>query len=149
MTENQIIENLAKKLVNFLGLNTHLDIVAGEDSYQVEIKSDQAGLLIGKNGQNLAALEQILNLLVAKKLKKFVRITVDVEGFRKKKEQRLAQMAAEIADEVKLTGSPQTIFDLTAAERRVIHLTLAADSQVETESVGEGNLRFLIVKLKT
>jgi spoIIIJ-associated protein len=148
MKEEETIINEAKKLLSFLGLEGGLKIRKDGDYYYLEIESPDSALLIGRYGANLEAFELILNLVLVKKIDNLAKIIVDVSGFRKKREEELAALAQKIAQKVKESGQPEVIFNLSSRERRVIHLTLSKNGEIETTSEGEDKERRLIIKLK-
>jgi len=113
-----------------------------------DIKSENGAILIGKKGQTLNALQLIVNLIVSRDEKTRTRVIVDSEGYRQRREKALVNMAREVADEVKSKGKPQELEPMNPAERRVIHLALKSDKDVETTSKGEGNFRRVVVSPK-
>jgi len=103
--------------------------------------SDELAVLIGRRGETLNALQYLLNVLVSKHSDGDLIFSVDVEGYRRRRERTLVDMAHEIAAEVRATGDVITLEPMPAAERRIIHLTLESEDGVTTESVGRGNDR--------
>jgi len=119
------------------------------ESFRVHIETEETGLLIGYHVRTLESFQIILGLLVSRELGKWVRVYVNVNDYREKREETLMLMAQRAAQRALTMGRPVELANLSASERRVIHLTLSGDEQVETESVGEGLRRVLIVKPKT
>lgn len=117
-------------------------------AYRVHIETEETGLLIGFHGKTLESFQIILGLLVSKALDSWVRVYVNVGDYREKREEALMLMAQQAADRALTMGRPVELTHLSASERRVIHLTLSGDERVETESVGEGQRRTLLVKPK-
>ncbi len=113
-----------------------------------DIKSENGAILIGKKGQTLNALQLIVNLIVNRDEKTRTRVIVDSESYRQRREKALVKMAREVADEVKNKGRPREMEPMNPAERRVIHLALKSDKDVETTSKGEGNFRRVVVSPK-
>jgi spoIIIJ-associated protein len=107
----------------------------------LEIEGDDLGLLIGRRGETLQALQYLLNLMVTRELGQNLFFTVDVEGYRRRRERALMSLAKRTADQVKRTRRPMTLDPMPANERRIIHLTLSEDRYVSTASVGEGEDR--------
>ncbi len=103
--------------------------------------SDELGLLIGRRGETLAALQYIINVLVATKYGNDHVVGLDIEQYRKRREQTLIEMARRIAAEVRETGDVITLEPMPPAERRIIHLTMETEAGVRTESVGQGENR--------
>ena len=114
----------------------------------LDIEGDDLGLLIGRRGETLASLQYLLNLMVGRKLTAHATFTVDVEGYRRRRETQLNTLARRMADQVRRTRRPVTLEPMPPNERRIIHLTLAEDHEVETSSLGEGENRKVSISLK-
>jgi spoIIIJ-associated protein len=117
-------------------------------AFRVHIETEETGLLIGFHGKTLESFQIILGLLVSKELSQWVKVYVNVGDYREKREEALMLMAQHAAERALAAGRAIELPHLSASERRVIHLTLAGDERVETESVGEGSSRTLLVKPK-
>ena len=107
----------------------------------IEIAGTDAGLLIGRSGETLRALQLVVNLVVAQKHPGGGPIIVDVERYRERRADVLRRLAMRIADKVATSGKPFTLEPMPPYERRLIHITLADDTRVTTESLGEGEER--------
>jgi spoIIIJ-associated protein len=107
----------------------------------LDVSGDDLGLLIGRRGQTLASLQYLVNLIVSRKLQSRASFGVDVEGYRRRREDSLKGLALRMADRVKTTGQSVTLEPMPANERRIVHLTLAGDPKVITVSIGEGEGR--------
>lgn len=103
-----------------------------------EEASDDLGLLIGRRGDTLSSLQYLLNVLVSTKYGSDYVVGLDVEQYKKRREQALIEMARRIAAEVRETGDVITLEPMPAAERRIVHITLEEEPGVRTESVGSG-----------
>jgi spoIIIJ-associated protein len=112
------------------------------------IEGDDLGILIGRRGQTLAALQYILRLMVGHQTKTWVPIVIDAEGYKERRHEALKALALRMADHVKTRGAPFTLEPMPAYERRIVHLTLADHPAVFTESVGEGESRKVVIKPK-
>lgn len=146
LDENFVAENV-RQIIEMLGVSATAEVSKEEDTYIVDISSEDSSLLIGKHGANLESLQFIL----AVRLKTLTGqddfgIFVDVDNFRRQKEDRLEKMARQIAEKVGQTGNPEPIYDLSPSERRLIHTILTDNPQVTTISEGEGQDRHLIIK---
>ena len=108
-----------------------------EPGVLVEILGNDLSILIGKRAETLDALQYIARLIVGKEIGHGVNLTVDVEGYRSRREQNLRQMARRMASQAVKTGRKQMLEPMTAAERRIIHIELRENHEVTTESVGE------------
>ncbi|GBD11831.1 hypothetical protein HRbin23_01510 [bacterium HR23] len=112
----------------------------------IEITGDDAGLLIGRKGESLRALQFMVNIITAQRLGKTdAPVLLDVEHYKERRTKALQNLALRVAERVAQTGHPVSLEPMPAAERRVIHLTLANHPAVRTESVGEGEERKVVV----
>jgi spoIIIJ-associated protein len=107
----------------------------------IDLTGEDSGLLIGRRGQTLQALQFIVNLIVRQRFGEDVRVVLDVERYRQRREASLRDMAAKVAARVVQTGRSITLEPMSAADRRIIHLSLANHQGVTTESVGFGEER--------
>ncbi len=120
---------------------------AGEDpAVQVDIEGEDLGLLIGRRGETMAALQYIARLIMARKLDRWVHLNVDVGGYKKRREQQLRRLAQRMAHQVHQFGRPISLEPMPANERRIIHITLQDHTGVTTESNGEGDLRRVTIQ---
>jgi spoIIIJ-associated protein len=111
----------------------------------LDVKGDDLGILIGRRGQTLASLQHIVRLIVANQAKARVPIVIDVEGYKERRYGALQALALRMAEQVKARKRPFALEPMPAYERRIIHLTLADDPDVTTESVGEGETRKVVI----
>lgn len=116
-----------------------------ENELSAEIFGGDAGRLIGKNGRTLAALEQICNAVINRSDDENVRVNVDVGGYKRRRDERLRGTAQLAADQVRKQGEPVELEPMSAAERRVIHMAVADDPDVISESSGEGRERRVVL----
>ena len=116
-----------------------------KDRIRLEIQGDKTGLLIGKRGQTLDALQFLVNKMVNRVRDSAKRIEVDMEQYRKRREQSLRTMATRLGEKVKRKRKPITIEAMNAHDRRIIHLALKNDRSLETKSVGKGEMRKLVI----
>lgn len=125
----------------------HCEVKAMEtdDMVILSIEGGESGLLIGRRGQNLDALQYILNKAVNKADTNRKLIVVDSEDYRKRRQESLLNMAQRISDKVKKTQKPLSLAHMNAHDRRIIHLALQEDESLVTKSRGEGEFRKVIV----
>ena len=114
----------------------------------LNIEGDDLGVLIGRRGQALASLQYIVRLIVSEKLKAWVPINVDVAGYKKRRYESLQNLALRLAEQVKRSQRLITLEPMPADERRIIHLALADNPDVATQSMGEGEMRKVAILLK-
>lgn len=103
-------------------------------------------ILIGKEGAHLEALQHILHCIVRRHLQPPVSFTLDINNYRRQREQSLTARAGEAAKLAQDLGRPVILEPMSAADRRIVHTTLAQEERVRTESVGEGSRRRVIVR---
>lgn len=111
----------------------------------VDISGEDLGVLIGRRGDTLSSLQHLVNLIVTKRVPDSAGVAIDVEHYRHRREEQLSALAERMADRVRRTGSPITLEPMTAADRRIIHLVLAEDREVQTYSIGEGEARKVVI----
>jgi len=111
----------------------------------VDIQGDDLSILVGRKAETLNALQFITKLIAGKELEKSVPLSVDVEGYRKRRELQIRQLANRVADQVQETGRSQALEPMPPNERRIIHIELRNNPKVYTESTGEGNRRKVVI----
>jgi spoIIIJ-associated protein len=112
----------------------------------LDISGDDLGILIGRRGETLSSLQYLVNLIVGRKLKTKASVGVDVAGYRRRREESLRNLAFRMAARVKSTGQTMTLEPMPPNERRIVHLALAQDASVITESIGEGENRKVVIR---
>lgn len=113
-----------------------------------DVEGDDLGILIGRRGSTLAALQYLLNVMVSRELREHISFTIDIEGYRRRRERQLNSLARRMAEQVKRTQRPITLEPMPANERRLVHLALSEDRYVSTESTGEGDERKVAISLR-
>lgn len=150
-SKEQILKRLADELLGLMSVSAKADVSLDKENeaYIVNIDGgEETGLLIGKKGETLASIQTILGVLFKQKTGEWSRVVVNVGDYREKEEEYLKNLAATAASRAKETGEAQNLYNLKPWQRRVIHLYLSEDKGIETESVGEGEERYLVVKAK-
>ena len=107
----------------------------------LDVEGDDLGILIGRRGQTLTSLQYVLNLIVSKQMDRRVAFGVDVDSYRRRREEALVSLAKRMAARVRGTGRSVTLEPMPPNERRIVHMTLAEDPAVMTVSIGEGEAR--------
>ncbi len=115
----------------------------------LDITGDDLGILIGRRGETLNALQYITRLIVSRQTKYWVNIIVDVEEYKVRRERSLKQLAHRMADRVAASGKAVALEAMPAYERRIVHITLRDHKAVMTRSVGEGNNRKVMILPKS
>lgn len=111
----------------------------------IDISGDDLGMLIGRRGESLMAFQYVVNLVVTRRHPGRGGVTLDVEGYRRRREDQLLALAERMADLVREHGDPITLEPMPPAERRLVHLALADDPELETNSTGEGESRKVVI----
>ena len=111
----------------------------------IHIQGEDSGLLIGRRGETLRAIQFLVNLVVNKDSTEPVRVSLDVEQYTEKRHKALRELAIKVADRVAASGRAITLEPMPPRERRVVHVALADDPRVMTQSVGEGAERRVAV----
>ncbi len=134
-----------RELVEQMGLDAEVTLEDRPGQEGLEVRGADLGALIGRGGENLVALQQIVSAITSKKVGRSVHVPVDVEGYRRRREDQLREMATRVASRVRATGQAVTLEPMLAYERRIVHLAVQGQPGVKTESVGmEPNRRVVI-----
>lgn len=118
------------------------------NSLNIELSGNDMGTLIGKRGGTLDSLQYLTNLVINRKIKEFIHITIDTEKYRERRKKTLENLAKNVAFKVKRTKKPVSLESMNSYERRVIHSALSNDPVVTTHSEGEDPYRHVVVTLK-
>lgn len=149
--KTKILKEIVKELFDLMAIKVKTDISFDKDNDALVVNVDageETGLLIGRKGETLLSIQTILGVLLKGRTGEWTRVLVNVGDYREKEEDYLKSLAQATATRAKETGEPQSLYNLKPGQRRVIHLFLAQDAEVETESLGEGEERYLLVKPK-
>jgi spoIIIJ-associated protein len=144
-------ESVVSKMLHLLDLQAQVSAHYGPTerdgrrNIQVDIRGSDLSVLIGRRSETLSAFQYIASLIVGKEEQQFVQLTVDVEGYRDRREKQLVQMAKRMADQVSKSGRRQTLEPMPSAERRIIHIALRDHPDVKTESTGEEPYRKVMI----
>ena len=145
------LKKISEELLELMSTRAKVDVSFDKenDALVVDIDAgEETGLLIGKKGETLASIQTILGILLKQKTGEWTRVVVNVGDYRQKEEDYLRNLAAATAQRAKETGEPQSLYNLKPWQRRVVHMALSEDAETSTESLGEGEERYLIVKPK-
>ncbi len=132
-------------LLRLLGVEAEIELKDESDRILLSVKSDGSGLLIGRKGETLDALEYLVTKMVHKGAEDKKRIVIDTENYRSRREESLIQLAHRLADKAKRLGRPVTISPMNAHDRRIIHLALQDDKSLRTRSTGTGLFRRVVI----
>ena len=132
-------------LLSFFGINVAVTSMIDDEVIQLSVPSTSLNsLLIGRNADNLRALQHVVSMALVSKGAEVMRVNVDVASYKQHRAERIAEKAEGWIRKVRQTGQPMTI-DLNAADRRVVHKVAGDYSDIETHSEGEGRERKLII----
>ena len=136
-----------ESILTHLGVSGVVHIVPASDPGGVllTISADSGGLLIGRRGQTLDALEYIVNRIVGREEAVPRRVMIDVERYRERRIEHLTQLARRLGEKAKQSGRPVTMNPMSARDRRVVHLALQGETGISTRSEGEGHYRKVII----
>lgn len=139
-----------KGVVSRMGVEAKVLAAQNEDGLKLYIDSDTMGVLIGHRGETLDALQYLASLCLNRNRKEegYLRVNIDTEGYREKREQTLTRLARRLASQVKATGKPRALEPMNPYERRVLHATLQNHPYVTTHSEGEEPNRRVVITPK-
>jgi spoIIIJ-associated protein len=148
MDKIKITKEISEKLLKLIGLEAKVVVAEDKENQAIKVDVDTAepGILIGYHGETLSSLQLLLGIMVSRKAGEWLRVLVNIGDYRQKREEVLKNMALSAAQKAKFSGEPVSLPPLSGSERRIIHLTLADNPSVETQSEGEGEERRVIVK---
>lgn len=144
---------LSEVLDNILGLlllEGSYEIEEADEGFHVSIETKDAGRLIGARGESLEGLQLLINQIMSRKTGEegFRRVILDVEGWRKQKEEELGRMAKEWGSQVLQEGKDMELEPQSPWQRRVVHTVVGEMKGLQTESIGEGRDRHIVIKVK-
>jgi spoIIIJ-associated protein len=134
-----------RKLVGYITPDAQISAQTEQGRLRFNIQGGDTAILIGKRGQTLEALQYLVEKMINVQNEGRIKILIDVEGYLETRKQNLEMLAARLAEKAKKAGKPMTIKQMNAHDRRIVHLFLKDDSEVRTQSVGEGYYRKLMI----
>lgn len=142
----ELLRHRTEELISFFGINTSASVQMTPDAIEIDVASESAGLLIGHRGETLRALEYLLGAYAQREAPDLrLWVHLDIAGYRQARATTLANMAKSIAARVVASGAEEACKPMNPAERRIVHMALAAIPEVVTESRGEGRDRHIVV----
>jgi spoIIIJ-associated protein len=148
----KILQEATDKLLSLMATKAKATVEYDKENeaYIVGIDAgEETGLLIGKKGETLSSIQTVLGILFKQKTGEWNRVVVNVGDYREKEEDYLKSLAASTAQRARETKEPQNLYNLKPWQRRIIHLALSEEKDLTTESMGEGEERYLIIKPKS
>jgi spoIIIJ-associated protein len=134
--------SMLAQILDLMGEKAEVRAAAGDnEAITLDIKGDGSGILIGRHGQTLDALEYLLNRIVARKIRDALPLVLDTESYRERRYHRLERIALAMGERAKREHAKQVLEPMSPRDRRIIHMTLKDDPMVTTRSTGEGYMR--------
>ena len=141
----RIAKEILENILALIPVETTVNAEQIDGKITLNIEGDKSGLLIGRKGKTLDALQFIVNRVVNKNLEQKIRVVVDSENYRQRRIESLTQLALEMGDKAKRIMKPVTTNPLNPHDRRIIHITLKEDEELDTRSRGEGLLKKVVI----
>ena len=138
-------KRILEGLLTRMQIDSPVSVEETEEAIILNIQGDGSGLLIGKRGQNLDAIQYIVNKAVHHSANGHKMIIIDTEAYRKRREESLVALAMRLGEKVKKTKKPVTVGHMNAHDRRIIHLAIQNDATLTTKSRGEGEYRKILI----
>jgi len=155
-TAGRLGQEFLTDLLELMGISASVEVLSGHELAEegqdppvvLNITGEDLGILIGRRGETLRALQYLIRLMISHRLKHWTDLVVDVEHYRVRRRRALDNLANRVADEVVRSGRSQALEPMPAYERRLVHISLRNHPQVATQSVGEGEKRKVTIFLK-
>lgn len=146
--ENKV-RDIVHNLTRPIAPNSQISVDLSKEPIYVSIEEEEnAGVLIGKDGQTISAIQYLANRIIAKQCPGISRIQLDAANYRQRQNEKIKQTALALAQRAKRTGKTMKTQPLTSYHRRIIHLTLQKDRGIQTKSLGEGPLKRVLIMPK-
>ena len=142
------VEEFLNRIIPLIGANATITATETDDALNVTMEGEKMGLLIGRRGETLDALQYLTSIVVNKGRDEYMRVTLDTENYREKRKEVLEKLANKIADKVVRNRRNMTLEPMNPFERRIIHAALQNHEYVTTSSIGEEPERRVVVSLK-
>ena len=142
------IAEFVQQVVDAMGLALTTRIEETREGTRVNLEGEDGGVFVRRGGEGLQALQHVVATAFRKQLGDDNRIVIDCNGFRRDKDAELRQMARFIAEKAKSSGVPQEMGPLNPYERRIVHLAIAEDPAVTSESIGDAFMKTVIIATK-
>jgi spoIIIJ-associated protein len=148
MSLNTEIATFVQNVVTAMGLVLTASVEETPEGTRINLEGEDGGVLIRRGGEGLQALQHVVATTFRKQLGEDNRIVIDCNGFRRDKDAELRQMAQFMAGKARSSGVPQEMGPLNPYERRIVHLAIAQDPDVTSESIGDAFMKTVIISVK-
>jgi spoIIIJ-associated protein len=142
------IATFVQNVVTAMGVALSVNVEESPDGTRINLEGDDGGVLVRRGGEGLQALQHIVATAFRKQLGDDNRIVIDCNGYRKDKDAELRQMARFVAEKARSSGISQEMGPLNPYERRIVHLAIAEDHDVTSESIGDAFMKTVIISSK-
>ncbi len=142
------VKTFFEAIINKLGNNINYSVEKKSNGLEISLSGDDAGFLIGYRGETMYAFQSIISVVANKGIDEKIRVWLDIEGYKEKRERTLQDLANRIARTVERTRKSVTLEPMQAYERKIIHSVLQDSKTVKTESIGEEPRRRVVISLK-
>jgi spoIIIJ-associated protein len=142
------IADFVQRVVNAMGLELTARLEETDEGTRINLDGEDGGVLVRRGGEGLQALQHVVATTFRKQLGDDNRIVVDCNGFRRDKDAELRQMARFMAEKARSSSAPQEMGPLNPYERRIVHLAIAEDPTVTSESIGDAFMKTVIIATK-
>ncbi|HOV14098.1 MAG TPA: RNA-binding cell elongation regulator Jag/EloR [Spirochaetota bacterium] len=140
---------LVRDLLEKMNIEAKIYLIEdNDDKIVIEIESPDSAIIIGKQGKTLESIQTIVNVIMNKNAKEWTKIVIDIGDYRNRRERYLNKMAQNYASQVKKTRKPVLLEPMNPFERRIIHMALKNEKDIETQSEGEGTLKQIKIFIK-
>jgi len=143
------IANFVQDVVKAMGTTLTATVEETPEATRINLDGEDGGILVRRGGEGLQALQHLVATAFRKQLGDDNRIVIDCNGYRRDKDAELRQMAKFFADKARNSGAPQEMGPLNPYERRIVHLAIAEDPSVSSESIGDAFMKTVIISSKT
>ncbi len=147
-TQNEDGVDFLQSVFQKMNVDVDIEKIEDDESILLKVTGKDSGIIIGRRGETLDALQYLTSLVVNKSSDRYKRVTIDIENYRRKREETLIRLAERLADKVIKYRRNVSLEPMNPYERRIIHTTLQNNDYVETYSVGEDPNRKVVITLK-
>ncbi len=147
-SSEEIARDFLNTVLEGIGLEASVDISTDEERMNIEISGESMGVIIGRRGETLSALQYLTSLVVNRKTEGYTKISIDTENYKKKREESLIKLANKTAEKVIKYRRNITLDPMNPYERRIVHSSLQGNDKISTFSTGDEPMRRVVVALK-
>ena len=142
------IADFVHSVVNAMGVALAITIEESPEGTRINLEGEDGGVLIRRGGEGLQALQHVVATAFRRQLGDETRVVVDCNGFRRDKDAEIKQMARYMAEKARSSGMPQEMGPLNPYERRIVHIAIAEDPTVSSESIGDAFMKTVIISAR-